>query len=190
PYVVFLLYRVVSHRSIPSFPTRRSSDLVIGLLPMTGVQLPMISAGGTSAIITIASMGWLANVARHEPMQIAAMQNYGRPLFDRFFNIPAPRPIDGAARRGRHSAPRRRAARRTTAQVTAERANEPAMGRDPEGEVLHRAQGGDYRRADGRRAGYNREQTRRGEARRARDAEREKRFGQAVTDNRRPREKR
>src|SRR5699024_11716357 len=28
---------------------------VVGLLPMTGVQLPMISAGGTSAIITIAS---------------------------------------------------------------------------------------------------------------------------------------
>src|SRR5699024_9381426 len=50
---------------------------VIGLLPMTGVQLLMISAGRTSAIITIASMGLLANVARHEPMQISAMQNYG-----------------------------------------------------------------------------------------------------------------
>ncbi|NMF31091.1 cell division protein FtsW [Corynebacterium ammoniagenes] len=163
---------------------------VVGLLPVTGIQLPMISAGGTSAIITIASMGLLANVARHEPMQISAMQNYGRPLFDRIFNIPEPDPIDGVARRGRHSAPSRRAASRTTAQVTAERANENGMGRDPEGEVLHRAQGGDYRRADGRRAGYNREQTRRGETRRARDAEREKRFGQAVTDNRRPREKR
>ncbi|EFM44917.1 cell cycle protein, FtsW/RodA/SpoVE family, partial [Corynebacterium accolens ATCC 49726] len=58
---------------------------VVGLLPVTGIQLPMISAGGTAAIITIGSMGILCNVARHEPMQISAMQNFGRPLFDRLF---------------------------------------------------------------------------------------------------------
>lgn len=72
---------------------------VIGLLPVTGIQLPMISAGGTAAIITIGSMGLLCNVARHEPEQISAMQNYGRPLFDRLFAIPEPEPL-GAPRRG------------------------------------------------------------------------------------------
>lgn len=175
---------------------------VVGLLPMTGVQLPMISAGGTSAIITIASMGLLANVARHEPMQISAMQNYGRPLFDRIFNIPEPDPIDGAAKPGRHGAASRRAASRTTAQLTAERASETGAGRNTEREVLQRshnrraaADGTEQRGVDGRRAGYNRDNVRytegrRGDTRRARDAEREKRFGQAVTDNRRPREKR
>ena len=175
---------------------------VIGLLPMTGVQLPMISAGGTSAIITIASMGLLANVARHEPMQISAMQNYGRPLFDRIFNIPEPDPIDGATRSGRHVAPSRRAASRTTAQLTAERASETGAGRNTEREVLQRSQdrnsssiGADRRRVDGRRAGLNRDSVRyvgnrREDDRRARDAEREKRFGQAVTDNRAPRKKR
>ncbi|MDY3127821.1 MAG: putative peptidoglycan glycosyltransferase FtsW [Corynebacterium sp.] len=79
---------------------------VVGLLPVTGIQLPMISAGGTSAIITIASMGILANIARHEPMQISAMQNFGRPLFDRFFHIPEPIPAGEPAQGGRHAARR------------------------------------------------------------------------------------
>ncbi|WP_293768719.1 FtsW/RodA/SpoVE family cell cycle protein [uncultured Corynebacterium sp.] len=69
---------------------------VIGLLPVTGVQLPMISAGGTATIITIGSMGLLCNVARHEPENISAVQNYGRPLFDRVFFIQEPEP-EGAA---------------------------------------------------------------------------------------------
>lgn len=170
---------------------------VVGLLPVTGIQLPMISAGGTSAIITIASMGLLANVARHEPMQISAMQNYGRPLFDRILNIPEPDPIDGAARPGRHSAPSRRAASRNTAQMTADRANQYGDDRIAEHESDRRAGArsaaagrGEYRRAASASGDVLRTQSRRSETRRARDAEREKRFGQAVTDNRRPREKR
>ncbi|MDO5511218.1 FtsW/RodA/SpoVE family cell cycle protein [Corynebacterium sp.] len=63
---------------------------VVGLLPVTGIQLPMISAGGTSTIITLGSMGLLASVARHEPEAISAMQSYGRPLFDRVFMLPEP----------------------------------------------------------------------------------------------------
>ncbi|MHA2789358.1 FtsW/RodA/SpoVE family cell cycle protein [Corynebacterium sp. S7] len=65
---------------------------VVGLLPVTGIQLPMISAGGTSAIITIGSMGILASVARHEPDAISSMQNHGRPFFDRILGIPEPKP--------------------------------------------------------------------------------------------------
>ena len=67
---------------------------------MTGIQLPMISAGGTAAIITIGSMGLLCNIARHEPAQVSAMQNYGRPLFDRLLWIPEPEPSDAAPRTG------------------------------------------------------------------------------------------
>ena len=63
---------------------------VVGLLPVTGIQLPMISAGGTSTIITLGSMGLLASVARHEPEAVSAMQSYGRPLFDRLFLLPEP----------------------------------------------------------------------------------------------------
>lgn len=34
---------------------------VIGLMPMTGVQLPLISSGGTSTVVTLGAMGLLAS---------------------------------------------------------------------------------------------------------------------------------
>ncbi|WIM66974.1 putative peptidoglycan glycosyltransferase FtsW [Corynebacterium breve] len=72
---------------------------VVGLLPVTGIQLPLISAGGTSAIITLTSMGLLASVARHEPDAVSSMQNHGRPLFDRALGIPEPKaPVQVAER--------------------------------------------------------------------------------------------
>ena len=37
---------------------------VIGLLPITGVTLPLVSAGGSSLLITMVSLGLLVNVAR------------------------------------------------------------------------------------------------------------------------------
>ena len=37
---------------------------VIGLLPITGVTLPLVSAGGTSLLVTMAALGLLVNVAR------------------------------------------------------------------------------------------------------------------------------
>ncbi|MDO4761437.1 MAG: putative lipid II flippase FtsW [Corynebacterium sp.] len=63
---------------------------VIGLLPVTGIQLPLISYGGTSAVITLAAMGLLANCARHEPEAISAMQAYGRPAFETLLLLPEP----------------------------------------------------------------------------------------------------
>ena len=81
---------------------------VIGLLPVTGIQLPMISAGGTSAVITLGAMGLVASVARHEPDAVSAMQNYGRPLFDRMFFLAEPKaprtPVRQAPRRVREAA--------------------------------------------------------------------------------------
>nr|VDG63261.1 cell division protein [Streptococcus thermophilus] len=69
---------------------------VVGLLPVTGIQLPMISAGGTSAVITLGAMGLVASVARHEPDAVSAMQNYGRPMFDRVFFLREPRVVGTA----------------------------------------------------------------------------------------------
>jgi cell division protein FtsW len=37
---------------------------VIGLLPITGVTLPLVSAGGTSLLVTMTALGLLVNVAR------------------------------------------------------------------------------------------------------------------------------
>ncbi|RAV32263.1 cell division protein FtsW [Corynebacterium heidelbergense] len=64
---------------------------VMGFLPVTGIQLPMISAGGTSAIITLFTMGLLANCARHEPATISSMQHEGLPLIDRLMLLPLPK---------------------------------------------------------------------------------------------------
>lgn len=82
---------------------------VVGLLPVTGIQLPMLSAGGTSAIITLFGMGVLASVARHEPDAISSMQNHGRPAFDRVFFIGEP--MSPAQLRGRTEAGASRAPR-------------------------------------------------------------------------------
>lgn len=37
---------------------------VIGLLPITGVTLPLVSAGGSSLVVTLAALGILVNIAR------------------------------------------------------------------------------------------------------------------------------
>ncbi|WP_047262502.1 FtsW/RodA/SpoVE family cell cycle protein [Corynebacterium mustelae] len=81
---------------------------VIGLLPVTGIQLPLISAGGTSAVITLAAMGLLANCARHEPETISAMANYGKPTFENLLRLPEPtlKGLDTPQRRGKNSYPR------------------------------------------------------------------------------------
>src|SRR3954466_4191182 len=51
---------------------------VVGLLPVTGVQLPLISAGGTSLVLTLFIVGLLARFARSEPAAIEAERNRDR----------------------------------------------------------------------------------------------------------------
>ncbi|MGH3751381.1 MAG: putative lipid II flippase FtsW [Pseudonocardiaceae bacterium] len=48
---------------------------VVGLLPVTGIPLPLISAGGTSLALTMLVFGLLANFARHEPQAVAALRS-------------------------------------------------------------------------------------------------------------------
>ena len=100
---------------------------VVGLLPVTGVQLPLISAGGTSLVLTLFIIGLLARFARSEPEAIEAQRGQTRGRLARLL-LPVPasavdpvrprrtpeergaaRPMVGSGRtvvRGRPGAPR------------------------------------------------------------------------------------
>ena len=41
---------------------------VVGLLPVTGVTLPMVSFGGSSLVFTMLGLGILVSIARHQPL--------------------------------------------------------------------------------------------------------------------------
>jgi cell division protein FtsW len=62
---------------------------VVGLLPVTGVQLPLISAGGTSLVLTLFIVGLLARFARSEPEAIAHLRSQHRSRLARLL-LPAP----------------------------------------------------------------------------------------------------
>jgi len=40
-------------------------SVVLGMVPTKGIPLPMISFGGSSLLVTLASLGILLNVAQH-----------------------------------------------------------------------------------------------------------------------------
>jgi cell division protein FtsW len=52
---------------------------VVGVLPVTGIPLPFISFGGSSLIITMAAVGILVNIARHERATSAGLRLRRRP---------------------------------------------------------------------------------------------------------------
>ncbi|MEP6560773.1 MAG: FtsW/RodA/SpoVE family cell cycle protein, partial [Nakamurella sp.] len=60
---------------------------VVGLLPVTGIPLPMISSGGTSLLITMVVFGLLANFARRETQAAAALHAGGGSRLARFLGI-------------------------------------------------------------------------------------------------------
>src|SRR5688572_1407087 len=62
---------------------------VVGLLPVTGVTLPLISAGGTSLVLTLFIIGLLARFARSEPAAIEAQRGQTRGKLARFL-LPVP----------------------------------------------------------------------------------------------------
>ncbi|WP_423202399.1 putative lipid II flippase FtsW [Mycobacterium decipiens] len=65
---------------------------VIGLLPVTGLQLPLISAGGTSTAATLSLIGIIANAARHEPEAVAALRAGRDDKVNRVLRLPPPEP--------------------------------------------------------------------------------------------------
>jgi len=72
---------------------------VVGLLPVTGITLPLISSGGTSVVITMLVFGILANCARHEPEAVAALRTQGPGRLGRLLRLPAPPPYQPPAKR-------------------------------------------------------------------------------------------
>ncbi|WP_433280126.1 putative lipid II flippase FtsW [Pseudonocardia xinjiangensis] len=72
---------------------------VVGLLPVTGLQLPLISSGGTSLVVTMFVFGTLANAARHEPEAIAALKQHGQGRVARMLRLPMPTPYRAPATR-------------------------------------------------------------------------------------------
>ena len=71
---------------------------VVGLLPVTGLTLPLISSGGTSLVVTMFVFGMLANAARHEPEAIAALRHHGQGRLARILQLPPPEPYRPVAR--------------------------------------------------------------------------------------------
>ncbi len=65
---------------------------VIGVLPVTGLQLPLISAGGTSTATTLFMIGIMANAARHEPEAVAALRAGRDDKVNRMLRLPLPQP--------------------------------------------------------------------------------------------------
>ncbi|KUH88539.1 cell division protein FtsW [Mycobacterium sp. GA-1999] len=65
---------------------------VVGLLPVTGLQLPLISAGGTSTATTLLMIGIMANAARHEPEAVAALRAGRDDRVNNLLRLPLPAP--------------------------------------------------------------------------------------------------
>jgi cell division protein FtsW len=65
---------------------------VVGLLPVTGLQLPLISAGGTSTATTLLILGVITNAARHEPEAVAALRAGRTDAVNRLLRLPLPEP--------------------------------------------------------------------------------------------------
>ncbi|WP_033400937.1 putative lipid II flippase FtsW [Actinokineospora enzanensis] len=107
---------------------------VVGLLPVTGITLPLISSGGTSVVVTMMVFGILANCARHEPEAVSALRSQGPGRFGKLMRLPAPDPYKPPKKRkpARPSAPPRGADRRA---VPPRRAAQPAQQRQGYGRV-------------------------------------------------------
>lgn len=103
---------------------------VSGLLPVTGIPLPMISAGGTSLLATFFVLGMMTSFARHEPLAInVARRSYRldrRSRLERLARIPVPRPYVAPKRRATAAtgvqAPTAASSRRVTTNAMSARA--------------------------------------------------------------------
>ncbi|GAA4619102.1 putative lipid II flippase FtsW [Saccharopolyspora hordei] len=72
---------------------------VVGLLPTTGLPLPLISSGGSSVVTSMLVFGLLANFARHEPEAIAALRSLGPGRVGKLLRLPTPAPYRPPAKR-------------------------------------------------------------------------------------------
>lgn len=68
---------------------------VVGLLPVTGLTLPLVSAGGTSLVLTLFIVGLLIRFARSEPEAIEHLRRGERGRLSRWL-LPVPEQAVGA----------------------------------------------------------------------------------------------
>lgn len=87
---------------------------VVGLLPITGLPLPFISAGGSALVVTLAAVGMLASFARAEPDAARALHARPPARWVQLLWAPLP-PVPTASKQGRsrQSATGQAAERRT-----------------------------------------------------------------------------
>jgi rod shape determining protein RodA len=45
--------------------------MTVGLMPITGLTLPLVSYGGSSLLVSMASIGLLNNIGRSRPFSVA-----------------------------------------------------------------------------------------------------------------------
>ncbi|SHG61631.1 cell division-specific peptidoglycan biosynthesis regulator FtsW [Jatrophihabitans endophyticus] len=118
---------------------------VTGLLPVTGIPLPLISAGGTSLLVTFFVIGMLVSFARHEREAVNAARRAQRlarrTRLERWLRIPVPR-VYANPRKNPSALPAaaatstsRPAGARRTAPASAPPASRPSR---PAGSATHR----------------------------------------------------
>lgn len=147
---------------------------VIGLLPVTGIQLPLISAGGTSTATTLFMIGIMANAARHEPEAVAALRAGRDDRMNRMLRLPLPEPYAPTrieALRDRLRSRPQPAGQRRNGRAPVRTAGRPRTGGQPSNRAASRGAG---------RAGQN------GGGRRRRAASVQAASGQAASGQRRP----
>ena len=71
---------------------------MVGLLPVTGLPLPLISDGGSALVVTLAAVGMLASFARAEPDAARALHARPPARWVRLLWAPLP-PLPVAGRR-------------------------------------------------------------------------------------------
>jgi cell division protein FtsW len=129
---------------------------VIGLLPVTGIQLPLISAGGTSTATTLLMIGMMANAARHEPEAVAALRGGRDDRMNRILRLPLPAPYtpsrvealrDRLHSRPKSAKPQRPADRKTPGRSAAPATNRRSSRSASNGKAEGRHHGGAQRHA-------------------------------------------
>ncbi len=102
---------------------------VVGLLPVTGLPLPLISSGGSSVVTAMLVFGLLANFARHEPEAIAALRSLGPGKVGKLLWLSTPEPYRPAVRRRtRQASTPNRPGAKTTGATTSRRGDGRSRG--------------------------------------------------------------
>jgi len=57
--------------------------MTMGLMPITGMTLPLVSYGGSSLVVNGAALGLLVNVGQHRPLSLAPQPFEHAPRTDR-----------------------------------------------------------------------------------------------------------